>query len=191
MMRALVLIGLSSAGAFAPGALPTVSAGSHTLSHVSMTVPLGLRMEVNSFLNKVPEPKSRLSVTDTCDAGFLVCATFFQKANQMSEAEVKTVKSSAVRKAYERAHVCNMPREVKQSYWQDDAKYGGYSKELERVRRETAERVGRETAERVGRETTKEIVISMLAAGMSEAQIAPIVKQTEEVIRSIRASGGV
>jgi hypothetical protein len=52
-------------------------------------------------------------------------------------------------------------------------------------------RVGRETAERVGRETTKEIVISMLAAGMSEARIAPIVKQTEEVIRGIRASGGV
>ena len=130
----------------------------------------------------------------------------------MSEAEVKKVKSSAVQKAYERAHVRNMPREVKQSYLQDAAKYGGYSKELERVgretaervrketaerveketaerveketaervRRETAERVGRETAERVGRETAervrretaKEIVISMLAAGMSEAQIA-------------------
>ena len=86
MMRVLVLIGLSSAGAFAPGALPTLSAGSHSLSHVSrryMTVPLGLRIEVNSFLKRVPEPKSRLSVTDTCDAGFLVCATIFQNANQM------------------------------------------------------------------------------------------------------------
>ena len=178
-------------------------------------MPLGLRMEVNACLKKAPEPKSRLSVTDTCDAGFLDCATFFQKANQMSEAEVKKVKTSAVQKAYEQAHVRNMPREVKQSYLQDAAKYGGYSKELERVRMETAERVGRETAERVGRETaervrretaervgretaervrretTKEIVISMLAAGMSEAQIASIVKQTEEEIRSIRASGGV
>ena len=116
-------------------------------------------------------------------------ATFFQKAYQMSEAEVKKVKSSAVRKAYERAHVRNMPREVKQSYLQDAAKYGGYSKELERVRRETAERVGKETAELVRRETTKEIIISMLAAGMSEAQIASIVKKTEVEIRSIRASG--
>ena len=85
-MRMLVLIGLSSACAFAPGALPTLSAGSHTLSQVSrryMTMQLGLRMEVNSFPKKVPEPKGHLSVTDTCDAGFLVCATIFQNANQM------------------------------------------------------------------------------------------------------------
>ena len=64
---ALFLIGLSCAGAFVPGALPTLSARSHTLSHVSwryMTVPLGLRMEVNSFPKKVPKPKSRLTVGD-------------------------------------------------------------------------------------------------------------------------------
>ena len=65
MRFALVLLGMSSASAFAPGAVPSFSSASQKLSLVSrrsMPVALGLRMEDNSFLKNVPKPKTLKSV---------------------------------------------------------------------------------------------------------------------------------
>ena len=107
----------------------------------------------------------------------------------MPEADVAKIKSLAVRKAYHRARVRTMPREFKQAYLLEVAKYGGYAKELEHVKRETAERVDseRETAERVERRVLRKIVTQMLDSGMTEAQVATILKKTEDEIYSILA----
>ncbi len=59
----LVLAGLSSVSAFAPGALPALSASSQKLALTCRrATPLGLRMEDNSFLKNVPKPKTLKSV---------------------------------------------------------------------------------------------------------------------------------
>ena len=70
MLRiALVLVGLSSASAFAPGALPALSASSQRLALTCRrSTPLGLRMEDNSFLKNVPKPKTLKSVGLSDDA---------------------------------------------------------------------------------------------------------------------------
>jgi predicted transposase/invertase (TIGR01784 family) len=53
-------------------------------------------------------------------------ADFFQNADERTEAYVKQLSTEAVKKAYERARVSTMPREIRQSYIDDTAKYGGY-----------------------------------------------------------------
>jgi intergrase/recombinase len=122
---------------------------------------------------------------------FLESATFFQKANTMTDDDVQKVTSQAVRKEYEQARVRTMPSKVKQSYLMDVAKYGGYANELARVEKETAERAGRETTERVERETTervqREMVTRLIASGMSIAQVAAVLDKMEEEIRSVCA----
>jgi hypothetical protein len=71
-ISAIVLIGLSSASAFAPGAFPTLATQKMGMSTrramLASTAPLGLRMEDNSFLKNVPKPKSLQSVGLSDDA---------------------------------------------------------------------------------------------------------------------------
>jgi len=114
------------------------------------------------------------------DETFKEWATFLQKANEMTEEEVRKVKSSAVRKAYERARVRNMPREVKKAYLQDVAKFGGYAHELALVAKETEERVERET--RIG------MIRSMHYSGISDVQVAAAANISIDELRSILAA---
>jgi predicted transposase/invertase (TIGR01784 family) len=123
----------------------------------------------------------------TDDETFQEWARFLQSANEFTEAEVSTLKSAAVRKAFEKARVRNMPRSVQQAYLHDVAKFGGYLQELTRIEEETTarvtaevekrttERVQKETTERVQKETTerlqKETVLSMTMQRISDEVI--------------------
>jgi flagellar biosynthesis/type III secretory pathway protein FliH len=70
------------------------------------------------------------------DETFREWADFFQNADERTEAHVEQLKTEAVKKAYERARVRNMPREIRQSYMDDTAKYGGYLNSIQKERDE-------------------------------------------------------
>ncbi len=65
----LTVLSLSYVSAFAPGALPTQLCRSQRLAlSANRGMPLGLRMEDNSFLKSAPKPKSLKSVGLSDDA---------------------------------------------------------------------------------------------------------------------------
>jgi predicted transposase/invertase (TIGR01784 family) len=96
------------------------------------------------------------------DETFLEWARFLQRANEFTEAEVRAMKSEAVRQAFEKARVRNMPLSVQQAYLHDVAEFGGYLQELTRIEEETTARVEKETTERVEKETTERVQMEMV-----------------------------